>query len=140
MYKNRGFYKKAEGHTQYGKGAKENADQQNIYKAIHILIYIALSFYVGNVLLSRAVTRQVSSTLKSLTSVFGMGTGVPSLPSSPTLCITFVIHSKLNNIFRIFRFSFLSFILPYSLGQALDLLVQLCLICYHTYTRCLSTT
>ena len=97
--------------------------------------------YVGNVLLSRAVTRQVSSTLKSLTSVFGMGTGVPSLPSSPTLsCITPVIHSKLNNIFRIFRFSFLSFLLPYSLGQALDLLVQLCLICYHTYTRCLSTT
>ena len=65
--------------------------------------------YVGNVLLSRAVTRQVSSTLKSLTSVFGMGTGVPSLPSSPTLCITLsVIHSKLNNIFRIFRHSFLS--------------------------------
>ena len=39
---------------------------------------------VGNVLLSQAVTRQVSSTLRSLTSVFGMGTGGPSLPASPT--------------------------------------------------------
>ena len=33
----------------------------------------------GDVLLSRAVSRQVSSALKSLTSVFGMGTGVTSL-------------------------------------------------------------
>ena len=32
----------------------------------------------GSVLLSRAVTRQVSSALKSLTTVFGMGTGVTS--------------------------------------------------------------
>ena len=32
---------------------------------------------------------------------------------------------------------FLLILLPYSLDQAFDLLVQLCLICYHTYTRCL---
>ena len=37
----------------------------------------------GNYLLSRAVTHQVSSTWRSLTSVFGMGTGGPSLLSSP---------------------------------------------------------
>ena len=37
----------------------------------------------GNYLLSRAVSRQVSSTLRSLTSVFGMGTGGSSLLSSP---------------------------------------------------------
>ncbi len=37
----------------------------------------------GSFLLSRAVSRQVSSTLRSLTSVFGMGTGGTSLLSSP---------------------------------------------------------
>ena len=37
----------------------------------------------GNVLLSQAVARQVSSALRSLTSVFEMGTGVTSLLSSP---------------------------------------------------------
>ena len=42
-----------------------------------------LSFGSGNYLLSRAVTRQVPSTLRSLTSVFGMGTGGSSLLSSP---------------------------------------------------------
>ena len=36
--------------------------------------------YVGTDLVSRAVTSQVSSTRMSLTSVFGMGTGVTSLP------------------------------------------------------------
>ena len=37
----------------------------------------------GDVLLSRAVAHQVSSALRSLTTVFGMGTGVTSLLSSP---------------------------------------------------------
>ena len=50
----------------------------------------------GNVLLSRAVSRQVSSALRSLTSVFGMGTGVSSSLSSPhQACFA---HSKLNNL------------------------------------------
>ena len=49
----------------------------------------------GNYLLSQAVTRQVSSTLRSLTSVFGMGTGGSSLLSSPDFFE--VIPSKLNN-------------------------------------------
>ena len=43
----------------------------------------ALNFQSGNVLLSRAVARQVPSALLSLTSVFGMGTGGSSMPSSP---------------------------------------------------------
>ena len=37
----------------------------------------------GNVLLSQAVARQVSSALRSLTAVFEMGTGVPSPLLSP---------------------------------------------------------
>jgi hypothetical protein len=37
----------------------------------------------GDVLLSRPVSRAVPSALKSLTSVFGMGTGVASSPLPP---------------------------------------------------------
>ena len=37
----------------------------------------------GDVLISQAASHQVSSALKSLTSVFGMGTGVTSLLLSP---------------------------------------------------------
>ena len=40
---------------------------------------------VGENLFSRAVTSQVSSAQTSLTSVFGMGTGGPSLQSTPTI-------------------------------------------------------
>ena len=40
---------------------------------------------VGVFLSSRAVTSQVLSTSTSLTSVFGMGTGGPSLSSTPTV-------------------------------------------------------
>ena len=42
-------------------------------------------FHVGIALSSQAVTRQVFSTLMSLTSVFGMGTGGSSSPVTPTL-------------------------------------------------------
>ena len=42
-------------------------------------------FCVGTALFSRAVTRQVFSTLVSLTSVFGMGTGGSSPPLAPTI-------------------------------------------------------
>ena len=45
--------------------------------------------YVGISLFSQAVASQVSSALLSLTSVFGMGTGGPSAPSTPTLCMGF---------------------------------------------------
>ena len=40
--------------------------------------------YVGVFLFFRAVASQVSSAQVSLTSVFGMGTGGPSPPSTPT--------------------------------------------------------
>ena len=40
----------------------------------------------GNVLLSRAVSSQVPSALKGLTSVFGMGTGGSLSPLSPECC------------------------------------------------------
>ena len=42
----------------------------------------------GDVLLSQAVAHQVSSALKSLTTVFGMGTGVTSLLLPPNVCQT----------------------------------------------------
>ena len=41
----------------------------------------------GNDLLSQAASRQVSSALESLTSVFGMGTGVSSPLLSPDLSL-----------------------------------------------------
>ena len=44
----------------------------------------------GNYLLSRAASRQVSSAPESLTSVFGMGTGVSSPLSSPDLSLVFL--------------------------------------------------
>ena len=40
----------------------------------------------GDVLLSRAVAHQVSSALRSLTTVFGMGTGVTFLLLPPNVC------------------------------------------------------
>ena len=49
---------------------------------------------VGILLLSRAVTSQVSSARASLTSVFGMGTGGPSPSSTPTpKSSNFVLYS-----------------------------------------------
>ena len=53
------------------------------------------SFGSGNVLLSRAVSRQVPSALRSLTSVFGMGTGGTSSLLSPD--IHFLESYQLNN-------------------------------------------
>ena len=44
----------------------------------------------GGVLLSHLVAQAVPSALKSLTSVFGMGTGVASLPSPPKTVMQFV--------------------------------------------------
>ena len=57
-------------------------------------------FETGNVLLSQAVPRQVSSALKSLTSVFEMGTGVSS-PLLPPDSL-YLIESKIPNN-RIFQ-------------------------------------
>ena len=98
----------------------------------------------GNYLLSQAVARQVSSTLRSLTSVFGMGTGGSSLLSSPDFFE--VIPSKLNNTTSdfykpIFQFVCLTLNSFHSLtcGQALGLLVSVSSIHYCTYTSDLST-
>ena len=58
----------------------------------------------GDVLISQAASHQVSSALKSLTSVFGMGTGVTSLLLSPdyvnrfrNLLIYFVVRCTLSS-------------------------------------------
>ena len=56
-----------------------------------------LAFETGNVLLSRAVPRQVSSALGSLTSVCEMGTGVSSPLLSPDSSIQFIPLSP-NNV------------------------------------------
>ena len=48
-------------------------------------VFSPFPFCVGTVLSSQAVSSQVFSTLVSLTSVFGMGTGVSSLPLAPTI-------------------------------------------------------
>ena len=54
-----------------------------------------------DVLSSQAVTHQVLSTLKGLTSVFGMGTGVPLLLSSRNLSALYMVY-----IFSVFLHPF----------------------------------
>ena len=58
-----------------------------------------LLYVTGDVLLSRAASRQVSSALQSLTTVFGMGTGVTSASLSPNMLLSEIYFaiSKLNN-------------------------------------------
>ena len=60
--------------------------------------YSVSDYVPGNVLLSQDPAVQVPSALKSLTSVFGMGTGVTSSPSSPDYSSENVVPSKLDNI------------------------------------------
>ena len=48
---------------------------------------------VGAVLFSQAVSSQVSSALRSLTSVFGMGTGGPCALLTPTSLLPLVIQN-----------------------------------------------
>ena len=77
-----------------------------------------LVFETGNVLLSRAVSHQVSSALKSLTSVSEMGTGVSS-PLLPPDSL-YLIESKIPNncIFQTEVFENLwSSYRPISIGQ-----------------------
>ena len=76
----------------------------------------------GDVLLSRAVAHQVSSALKSLTTVFGMGTGVTSLLLPPNICqtpcgvltLSFVSQKLNQRSFRILLFILL-FFMAYSI-------------------------
>ena len=51
---------------------------------------VYLSKNPGDDLLSQGLSSQVPSALKSLTSVFGMGTGVASSPSSPGNLLTLI--------------------------------------------------
>ena len=67
----------------------------------------------GNVLLSQAASHQVSSALRSLTSVFEMGTGVASSLLSPDF-LSKVVPSKLN----------ISSVSLKTIGQVFDLLVS----------------
>ena len=61
----------------------------------------------GNVLLSRAVSSQVPSALKGLTSVFGMGTGGTPSPSSPETVNFFFPHTLTTA--QLFDLNFLAF-------------------------------
>ena len=71
----------------------------------------------GDVLISREVTLRVSSALRSLTTVFGMGTGGSSSLLSPQVAesAAFTVPSKLNNITKFSKPS----------GQVIDLLVSI---------------
>ena len=55
---------------------------------------------LGDVLLSQGENPQLPSALRSLTSVFGMGTGVTFSPLLPDYLIEEIIPSKLDNIPR----------------------------------------
>ena len=55
----------------------------------------------GNVLLSRAVSSQVPSALKVLTSVFGMGTGGTPSPSSPETVNLFCVWNLFQTTFLV---------------------------------------
>ena len=72
----------------------------------------------GDVLISREVTLRVSSALRSLTTVFGMGTGGSSSLLSPQMAECqphMAVPSKLNNITKNLKPS----------GQVIDLLVSI---------------
>ena len=107
-------------------------------------------FFVGSgsVLLSRAVSSQVPSALKGLTSVFGMGTGGSPSPLPPEYRVcTFVAHpenctsSSPTSCFDYQPISYFFYfvgLVPSSLDQVLDRLVSSSSICYHTSTDDLS--
>ena len=94
-------------------------------------------FQTGNVLLSQAVARQVSSALRNLTSVFGMGTGVASVLLSPDFrashffilrisfkyCFDCTFKTEYFNYVNIFlTFDHWSSVRPISIGQLNTLL------------------
>ena len=85
----------------------------------------------------RAVTRKVLSAQMSLTSVFGMGTGVPSPQSTPTIWG----HTlKTEQEWMGSVMSLQPSLLPSFVGQAFGLLVSVSYMPYSTYTPDLSTT
>ena len=74
----------------------------------------------GGYLLSQVVSNQVPSALRALTSVFGMVTGVSLLLLLPHFLITIILSTSV-------------------FDQVFDILVQLGLKYYYSYTYCLST-
>ena len=99
----------------------------------------------GNDLLSRAVSSQVPSALKGLTSVFGMGTGGTLSPLSPefsrvTLRTLKTAHPDFSHPARpvSFNFPFGLTCLNLLLDQVLDRLVSPSFKCYHSFTDDLS--
>ena len=109
---------------------------------------LKLSFFhmeSGSVLLSRAVSSQVPSALKGLTSVFGMGTGgtlsplspefsrIPSYPENRTSRFPSSCEKPIFSIFPLVSLDSQIF-----LDQVLDRLVSASFICYHTFTADLS--
>ena len=110
---------------------------------------LQISFCDGVYLSSRAVSSQVFSTLMSLTSVFGMGTGGSSPPSTPSLLrfllrtafwkILYKVSSKPNNNLSKVNLS-LTQHLDSIRGQALDRLVLAGLTHHCAYTLSLSTS
>ena len=76
-------------------------------------------YKTGNDLLSQAASHQVSSALRSLTTVFEMGTGVTSSLLSPDFHfeVTFYVPSKLNSIKPHIFLNHWSSFRPISIGQ-----------------------
>ena len=73
----------------------------------------------GDVLLSQAVAHQVSSALRSLTTVFGMGTGVTSSLLPPNVCLKLnqKKFQRTNLLSVLFFFLVRSSPRPISIGQ-----------------------
>ena len=63
---------------------------------------LSLSGLCRHYLSSRSVSRQVFSAQVSLTSVFGMGTGGPSLQSTPTCCILTDCSAKIKSFMNFY--------------------------------------
>ena len=63
---------------------RKQVDPLNYIEKLH---YLSSGVLCWHYLFSRPVTRQLSSAYMCLTSVFGMGTGGPSLQSKPTILL-----------------------------------------------------
>ncbi len=98
-----------------------------------------LSKNFGGVLLSHTASRAVPSALKSLTSVFGMGTGVASsqLPPKNGAPFLFDLYQDISQFFK--KFAIRSDHVNYFAAKPHDQLVPVSWMCCHTYTPGLST-
>ena len=93
------FYLQKNFHTADFPLEKSDLCLQSEASCLHSLLFTK----TGNVLFSRAVSRQVSSALKSLTSVFEMGTGGSSSPLSPDEALArFILDKSLAGLMQEF--------------------------------------